>query len=379
MTGSLQTKNDKYYIVLNTYENGKRKPIWISTGLPVINNKRKAEQMLRDKLMEYEAMSLYPRSDVLFSDYVRTWIAQIKRSVDAVTLQGYEVLANSQILPYFDEKRILLQKLTFDDIQRYIDEKQLNGRKDGKGGLSARSLRLHKNIINQTLQLAVKNRLIPHNPCEFVVLPKVERYEASFFTSSQLRQLFDEIKGDALYPLLKITALYGLRKSEVLGLKWDSVDFENGILTVRHTVSKVTEIVEKDKTKNASSYRSFPLLPEAITIFRDAKIYEAENRKLFGKEYIENEYVFKWDDGHPYSPDYLSRQLTKMLERCGLPHIRFHDLRHSCASLMLNAGCALKDVQEWLGHSDIKMTANVYGHLDINRKKQIAATLSDLC
>lgn len=379
MTGSLQIKKDKYYIVLNTYENGKRKAVWISTGLAVKNNKRKAEQMLREKLMEYEAKSICPRSDVLFSDYVRTWLSHIKRTVDAVTYQGYEVLANSQILPYFDDKRLLLQKLTVNDIQAYIDLKQADGRKDGKGGLSARTLRLHKNIINQTLQLALQNGLILSNPCAFVVLPKTERFEASFYTAEQMQELFEAIKDDELYPLIKITALYGLRRSEVLGLQWDSIDFANGILTIKHTVSKVTDVVEKDKTKNASSHRSFPLTAEAEAIFRTAFQLQEENRKLFGKEYTNNAYVFKWADGRPYSPDHISRHFSRLIARYGLPHIRFHDLRHSCASLLLNSGFNLKDVQEWLGHSDIKMTANIYGHLDVNRKRQIAAAMSELC
>ena len=134
--------------------------------------------------------------------------------------------------------------------------------------------------------------------------------------------------------------------------------------------------VEKDKTKNASSCRSFPLVPEAKEIFLAAKAEEEENRRLFGKEYHENDYVFKWPDGHPYAPDYISRNFSQLLKRHKLPHIRFHELRHSCASLLLNSGFTLKDVQEWMGHADIKMTADIYGHLDTARKQTMAAKLS---
>lgn len=378
MTGSLQIKNDKYYIVLNDCVNGKRKQKWCKTGLPAKGNKRKAEQLLRDTLRQHEQQRGIVRSDVTFSDYVRLWLTQVKRRVDEVTYQGYEVLANGHILPYFDASGVKLQELTRQQLQDYIDEKAARGRKDGKGGLSARSLRLHKNVLYQTLTEAVKAGLLPANPCQYVDLPSTARHEAHFYTAQQMQELLDAIRDDPLYPLVKITALYGLRRSELLGLQWDSIDFDRGTLTIRHTVTKVTTAVAKDKTKNASSYRTFPLLPEARQIFLSALDAERENRRLFGKSYQQSPYVFKWPDGRPFSPDYVTHHFAALLRKHGLPPIRFHELRHTCASLLLSQGMTLKDVQEWLGHSDIKMTANVYGHLDIARKQSIADTMSSL-
>lgn len=377
MTGSLTVKNGKYYAVLNLYENGKRKKKWISTDLPEKGNKRKAEQFLREKLAEYERMEGIVKTDVLFSDYVRVWLEHIARKVDTVTMQGYQVLADGHILPYFDECKIHLADLDYKDIQRYIDIKALNGRLDGKGGLSPRSLKLHKNIINQTLNLALQSKLIMANPCQFVVLPQAVRYESTFYNDKQLKALFAAIHDDPLLPLVKITALYGLRRSELLGLQWDSINFEAKTMTIRHTVSKVTEVVAKDKTKNASSRRTFPLTDEALVIFKEAKCQEQQNRLAFGREYQENSYVFKWPDGHTYSPDYISERFSNLLKKHNLPHIRFHELRHSCASMLLAMGWNLKDIQEWLGHSDIKMTANLYSHLDVARKNNIANSLAE--
>ena len=377
MTGSLTIKNGKYYAVLNVYENGKRKKKWISTDLPVTGNKRRAEQFLREKLAEYERMDGIVHSDIRFSDYVRLWLEQIARKVDAVTMQGYHVLADGHILPYFDDTGLLLSKVDHKAIQRYIDTKHANGRLDGKGGLSARSLKLHKNIINQTLNMAVQNKLLPSNPCQFVVLPQVQRYESTFYNAKQLKALFKALENDPMLPLVKITAMYGLRRSELLGLQWDSIDFEGKTMTIRHTVSKVTKAIAKDKTKNASSRRTFPLTPEALEIFQSAKWQEEQHRILFGREYQENNYVFKWPDGHPYSPDYISERFSNLLKKHNLPHIRFHELRHSCASLLLDMGWNLKDVQEWLGHSDIKMTANIYSHLDVARKTNLADSLAE--
>lgn len=375
MTGSLQEKRGIYQIVINVYENGKRKPRWISTGLPVKGNKRKAEQLLREKLREYEANDRPVQTDVTFADYVRYWLTIAQRRVDPVTYQGYEILARTHVLPYFDASGIKLQDVTLDMLQTYVDEKASKGRKDGKGGLSPKSIRMHINVIRQTLEEAVKNGLRSSNPCHYLILPRKVRYQSEFYTVQQLQALFTAIQGEGIYPLVKITALYGLRRSELLGLKWDSVDFERKTLTIRHTVSKVTQAVEKDTTKTASSYRSFPLLPEAEAIFRAAQATQTENRRLFGQEYHPSDYVFTWPDGRLISPDHVTRKFAQLLKKHGLPHIRFHELRHSCASLLINEGFTLKDIQEWMGHADIQTTANIYGHLDVARKQSMAEKL----
>lgn len=377
MTGSLTVKNGKYYAVLNVYENGKRKKKWISTDLPEKGNKRKAEQFLRDKLAEYERMEGIIRKDALFSDYVSVWLDQIVRTVDAVTMQGYRITAQRHVIPYFQGRKILLADVDHKTLQQYIDYKHMQGRLDGKGGLSPKSLREHKNVISQALDMAVKNKLIPSNPFQFVIMPPLEKPEPAYYNEVQLRKLFAALQNDPLLPLVKITVLYGLRRSELLGLKWDCIDFDRRTMTIRHTVCKVTEVVAKDKTKTASSHRTFPLMDDALEIFKMVKCQEQQNRLLFGREYQENDYVFKWPDGHQYNPDYLTHRFSDLLVKHNLPHIRFHDLRHSCASMLIAMNWSLKDVQEWLGHSDIQMTANIYSHLDTARKASIAASLEN--
>ena len=286
MTGSLTIKNGKYYAVLNIYEDGKRKKKWINSGLPEKGNKRKAEAFLREKIAEYERMEGIVRSDVLFSDYTRLWLEQAAQTVDPVTMQGYQNLADSHILPYFDNAGIPLAKLDHKDLQKYLDVKQESGRLDGKGGLSPKSLRHHRNIMTQVLDMAVKNKLIPANPFQFVIMPTTVRHESTFYTGKQLKALFDALQGDPMLPVVKITALYGLRRSELLGLQWDSIDFEQKTMAILHTVSKVTSIVAKDKTKTASSHRIFPLTPEK---------YEksVESSRFHGFEWSE------WRDSNP--------------------------------------------------------------------------------
>lgn len=379
MTGSLQEKNGKYYVVLNTRDsNGKRKPKWISTGLDVKGNKRIAEQILREKIKEYELRENLIHTDVLFSDYVLYWLNLIENSVDTITHQGYKSVANAHIVPYFKNKGIKLADIKRNHIQEYIDIKSKSGRLDGKGGLSPKTMKTHRLIIQLVCKEALKNDLISKNPCEFVIMPKQQRREPDFYSNDELQIMFNELHNEHIYPLLYFTVLYGLRRSEVLGLKWDSVNFDNNIITIKHTVVRFTKVVEKDSTKNASSFRSYPLTPDVKEILLLLKQQEQENRRLFGKQYIDNDYIFKWQNGKPYAPDYITMKFSKLLKQHKLRHIRFHDLRHSCASMLVSNGFELKDIQEWLGHSDIQITANIYAHLDAKRKKDIANSMSNL-
>ncbi|MBQ2963860.1 MAG: site-specific integrase [Clostridia bacterium] len=268
-----------------------------------------------------------------------------------------------------------LKQIKREDIQKYINLKYESGRKDGKGGLSSRSVKLHLIIIRQVFKEAIKSNYISNNPCDYVSLPKAERYEASFYTINQLNTLFTAIKDEPLYPLIYCAVVFGLRRSEVLGLKWDSVNFENNTISIKHTVVRYSEIVEKDTTKTNSSYRTYPLSPEVTEMLHTIKALEHLNRDVFGKEYFENDYIFKWENGKPYTPDFISRKFHKILVAYNLPVIRFHDLRHSCASLLVANGFTLKDIQEWLGHADIQTTANIYAHLDVERKNKIAISM----
>lgn len=207
----------------------------------------------------------------------------------------------------------------------------------------------------------------------WVKFPSLQRREPSFYTAEQVEKLLSVISDDSsFYLLVKITATYGLRRSEVLRLQWDSMDFERNSLLICHTVVKINQTVKKDKTKSKSSFRSFPLIPDIKELLLEEKNKQLNHRKEFGSSYIESPYIFVWADVKPYATEYVSQHFSRLLKWNGLPHIRFHDLRHSCASILLSKGFTLKDVQEWLGHSDITLTANIYGHLDLERKRSIA-------
>ena len=216
-------------------------------------------------------------------------------------------------------------------------------------------------MLNQTLKLAQRDGLIQTNPADLVVMPHAAQFTGTFYTEAQMRDLLTAVKNERLYPIIYVTALYGLRRSEVLGLKWDSINFAMQTLTIRHTVARVTKVVEKNKTKNASSFRSFPLTDDAVRLFKILLQQEQYYRNHFGKDYIANDYVFTWEDGHPYSPDYVSHTFHKLLKKYDLPHIRFHDLRqHAAVGGLRPEGRA--GVARPLGHQDDREHLRPFGH-----------------
>ncbi|MGG6493846.1 UNVERIFIED_CONTAM: site-specific integrase [Bacteroidetes bacterium 56_B9] len=222
MTASLRVKNDKYYVVLTHTTDGKNNQTWVSTGLSVTGNEGKARQLMLDMLGEKPEQAA--PHDILFSDTVRRWLENVRHRVDEVTYQSYEVQARAHILPYFDDLQIRLCDVDGETLQTYINVKAKFGRSDGHGGLSAVSLRQHKNVLNQTLKLAQRDGLIQTNPADLVVMPHAAQFTGTFYTESQMRDLLTAVKNERLYPIIYVTALYGLRRSEVLGLKWDSME-----------------------------------------------------------------------------------------------------------------------------------------------------------
>ena len=380
MTGTLQTKKLKdgeyFYVVLYLYENGKRKPKWVPTGLPIKGNKKRADQMLRDTLREHEQRFVSPEAHVLYLDWVGVWLREAKKRVDGVTHANYKSTAELYVIPYFKSRGTQLGEITRPMLQKYVDEMHASGRVKKPGGLSPTTLGHIRNVLSQSLKAAVRNNLLPTNPCEGIILPQKERRDITFYTADQLNALLQAAKEDTIYPLPRVVTVYGLRRSELLGLRWDSVDFGSNMLSIKYTVVQYNGLYEKAKTKNLSSRRSFPLLPDIREMLIEMQKQEQEYRRLFGGEYQDNPYIFKWPNGAPFSPDYVSHRFLNLLKQNNLPRIRFHDLRHSCASLLIAQGFGLKDVQEWLGHADITMTANVYAHLDMKRKQSIADSLA---
>ena len=242
----------------------------------------------------------------------------------------------------------------------------------------------HANI-HKALKYAVKMDLIPYNPADKVERPKKQKYIADYYRLEELEQLFEATKDHPYSLLIQITAFYGLRRSEALGLRWDAIDFERNTITIRHIVTNAKidgkyEIVREDRAKTKSSLRSLPLVGNIREKLLALKEQQKENKRICGNCYNReyDGYVFVDVMGNIFNPRNLSSNFSKLLELKGLRHIRFHDLRHSCASLLLANDVPMKQIQEWLGHSDISTTANIYSHLDYKSKLTSANVMDNV-
>lgn len=232
----------------------------------------------------------------------------------------------------------------------------------------------HANI-RKALQYAVKIGILDSNPADRVERPKKEKFTGSTYNASELEDLFEVAKGDPIELGVILAAFYGLRRSEVLGLKWDAIDFEKKTITIRHTVTEVcvdgkSTIIQKDRTKTKSSHRTLPLVAPFEALLLRIKAEQEMNRRLCGRSYCMDyiEYIYVNELGELVKPGFITQHFPMLLEKHGMRKIRFHDLRHSCASLLYANGVSLKEIQEWLGHSDISTTSNIYTHLDYSTK-----------
>ena len=238
---------------------------------------------------------------------------------------------------------------------------------------------------HKALKYAVKMDLIPFNPADKVERPKKQRYIADYYRQEELERLLEASKDHPYSLLIQMTAFYGLRRSEALGLKWDAIDFERDTITIKHIITNAKidgkcEIVCADRAKTKSSLRSLPLVSNIREKLLALREQQKENRRVCGNCYSKkyDGYVFVDAMGNIFNPRSVTANFSKLLEQNGLRHIRFHDLRHSCASLLLANDVPLKQIQEWLGHSDIGTTANIYSHLDYKSKITSANVMDNI-
>lgn len=379
--GSVQEKGGYLHTVISYNDkDGKRKQKWQSTGLTAKGNKRKAQELLKERIDELE-MTLEREEtqipDMPFSQFMSNWLTMIKPTVLITTYGSYQYFIEKRINPYFDEKNITLQKIRTVDIQEYYNTMLSKGTKWN-------SVAKHHAVIRKALDYAVKMDYILVNPAVKIETPKRQKFIAEHYNRDELQQLFEAVKGDLLEVPVILSAFYGLRRSEALGLKWSAIDFEQKTLCIKHTVCRISVdgkdvIVRKDTTKNKTSLRTLPLIPDVEKLLLKTKKQQESNRRkcrnAYNKEFLD--YVCVDDMGNLLRPDYLSQHLQTVLKRNNLKHIRYHDLRHSCASLLLANGVSLKEIQDWLGHSDFSTTANIYSHLEYGAKVKSANKIAE--
>jgi integrase len=306
---------------------------------------------------------------MLFTDFLLEWLEMMKNCVEFTTYAAYSDCIKNRINPYFEEKKIFLKELTPKHIQDYYRH-ELKVR-----GLSASTV-IHRHAnIRKALQHALKIGLIDFNPADRIERPKKEKFVGSIYNANELDSLFVVVKGERIELAVILGSFYGLRRSEIVGLKWNAINFEKKTLMIKHTVTEVTldgkvVTVAKDRTKTKASYRTLPLVAPFEELLNRIKAEQELNQKVCSKAYCKDymDYIYVNELGERIKPNYITQHFARVLKKNELKKIRFHDLRHSCASLLYANGVSLKEIQEWLGHSDISTTSNIYTHLDFSSK-----------
>ena len=370
VAGHLTLKNGRYYAVLN-YRNagGQRKTKWIALGLPEKGNKRKAEAELARLRAEFEPPKEVGdlSSDMLFADYLLEWLEIAKGRLAVATYSSYAAMIKKPVGPYFRQRNLTLRELEARHLQMFYSEMLRK--------VKPNTVIHYHAIIHSALKYAVKTDMLVQNVADKVDRPRKNSFQPVFLSADEMQKMFEALRGTKLELPVLVAAFYGFRRGEVLGLKWDAIDFERGTISVIRTVTTITldgkqTEIEQQSAKTKSSLRTLPLIGSFREYFLQVKEAQELNKQICGNCY-NHEYdgfVFVDELGERMRANYLTSAFPKFLESHGLRRMRFHDLRHSCASLLLANGVPLKHIQEWLGHSDFTTTANIYAHLDYKSK-----------
>lgn len=370
VAGHLTLKNGRYYAVLN-YRNagGQRKTKWISLGLPEKGNKRKAEAELARLRAEFEPPKEVGdlSSDMLFADYLLEWLEIAKGRLAVATYSSYAAMIKKPVGPYFRQRNLTLRELEARHLQMFYSEMLRK--------VKPNTVIHYHAIIHSALKYAVKTDMLVQNVADKVDRPKKNSFQPVFLSAEEMQKMFEALRGTKLELPVLVVAFYGFRRGEVLGLKWDAIDFERGTISVIRTVTTITldgkqTEIEQQSAKTKSSLRTLPLIGSFREYFMQVKEAQELNKQICGNcyNYEYDGFVFVDELGERMRVDYLTNAFPKFLESHGLRRMRFHHLRHSCASLLLANGVPLKHIQEWLGHSDFTTTANIYAHLDYKSK-----------
>ena len=347
------------------------------TGKPIYRNvlgKTQAEvkEKLKTAIQETQSLDFSKTGQYTVGQWMDVWYENYaKIKVRPSSHQTYKGYIENHIKPNIGD--IPLEKLTTLDLQRLYKTLLANGRVDrleSKGqpkGLSPKTVRNIHQILSSALKLAQEQRIILTNPAEGCALPKVEHREMKTLPVEQLQSFLREAKDSGVFELYYLELATGLRRGELLGLKWEDIDLEHGDLRVRRQIARINGKVVEAPLKTKNAYRTLPLAEDTISILNEQK-----------KKVGSSPWVFPSATGGPISPDSVLHMLHRVLKRAGLPQVRFHDLRHTFATLALQNGVDIKTVSGMLGHFSAGFTLDTYAHVTSAAQKAAANTMGKL-
>ena len=349
----------------------------LETGKPIYRNvlgKTQAEvkEKLKTAIQETQSLDFSKTGQYTVGQWMDVWYENYaKIKVRPSSHQTYKGYIENHIKPNIGD--IPLEKLTTLDLQRLYKTLLANGRVDrleSKGqpkGLSPKTVRNIHQILSSALKLAQEQRIILTNPAEGCALPKVEHREMKTLPVEQLQSFLREAKDSGVFELYYLELATGLRRGELLGLKWEDIDLEHGDLRVRRQIARIDGRVVEAPLKTRNAYRTLPLAEDTVSILEEQK-----------KKVGSSPWVFPSATGGPISPDSVLHMLHRVLKRAGLPEVRFHDLRHTFATLALQNGVDIKTVSGMLGHFSAGFTLDTYAHVTTSAQKAAANTMGKL-
>ncbi len=383
---SVQSKKGRLYAVMQVKKDGTTKPVWRALGLSEGANKTKVNKAFREVVAQYEQefweeqeRGGRPPADIPVYDYLVSYLKRVEPELQKNTIVSYRSMTNGKIRRYFQRRpQLTVGNLKPQDIQDFYQSLFADG-------VVANTVIHYHALLRRAFQQAFKEERIDANPFDRVGRPKKNKFHGENYTQEELLTLLHLARGDVIYPAILLAGAMGLRRSEALGVRWSRIDWEKRtvlldtkIVEYRENGKKKVEPVEE--MKNKSSRRTLPLPDPVVEMLQVQKEHREVYRKMFQGSYNAQylDYVCVNQLGELLRPSYVTDHFRELLEKYGLRHIRFHDLRHTFASLLINQDVPLINVSNFLGHSDLSTTANIYAHLDKASKQASADVISDI-
>jgi integrase len=337
--------------------------------------KKEAEARVRDWRTEIARGVAVDATKMNVAEYLRYWLeTSVRHAARRSTYVSYARNVEKHLIP--EVGHIGVQKLQPNQVQALYTKKLGGGRADGRqGGLSPRTVRYLHTILHRALQQAVKWDMIGRNVCDATDPPRVMQRPVMAWTVAEARQ-FLEVATTDRWSAIWITALTtGMRRGELLGMRWRDIDFERGVLNVQQCLVAVAGERYFEPPKTAKGRRVVALSSETVAALREHRARQNVRRLALGPAWRDGDLVFTVDNGGPIWPDDVSHRFAALVEKAGVPCIRLHGTRHTHATLLLRKGVHLKIVSERLGHSGIQMTADVYSHVTPDMQRDAARAI----
>ncbi len=314
---------------------------------------KEAKETERDMLNQLASGGIQKAIHMTTKDWMNTWLSIHKPDIEDSTRRGYAEKIKNYIVPAMGHIPITYIDGTF--VQSWV--KNMDER-----GLSPRTIKNAYQCLHSAFKTAVQLRMLPHNPCDYIMLPKIDEYNAQVYTDPEIQTAINAAKGTDIFLLVYLGLAVGLRRGELCALKWDHIDLENNKIHITENRVAIKGDVITKQPKSKSSKRTITIGQNASKVLKTAKNEYDEQRLSYGPGFCKEKYVIHLKDGSPYHPDSLTQKWSRFMAKHGLKHIRLHDLRHSCATSMVANNVDTKTVQKRLGHASYKTTMDLYVH-----------------